>query len=198
MNPIMIDFPDEFFTERLLIRMPRPGDGKVVCEAVNATIEELKPWMKWAQEKHTEYSSELRIREAHIKFLSRENLRLLVFLKDSGQFIASSSLHSIDWEVRKFEIGYWIDTRYSGKGYMTEAVQGISDFAFNHLSANRVEIRCDTKNIKSKMIPERLKFDLEGVIRNEDLSVDGSELRDTNIYAKVKQSSCTDSTNGIL
>ncbi|MNI77029.1 hypothetical protein D3C73_1332960 [compost metagenome] len=59
-----------------------------------------------------------------------------------------------------------------------------------------MEIRCDTKNIKSKMIPERLKFDLEGVIRNEDLSVDGSELRDTNIYAKVKQSSCTDSTNG--
>jgi|GEM_PF-5765266 len=47
MNPIMIDFPDEFFTERLLIRMPKPGDGKGVCEAVNASIEELKPWMKW-------------------------------------------------------------------------------------------------------------------------------------------------------
>jgi len=145
-----------------------------------------------AQEKHIEYDSELRIRESYIKFLSRENLRLLVFLKDTGQFIASSSLHSIDWEVRKFEIGYWIDTRYSGKGYMTEAVQGITDFAFNHLNANRIEIRCDTKNTKSKMIPERLRFDLEGVIRNEDLSVDGSELRDTNIYALVKSASFTD------
>ncbi|MDQ0112580.1 hypothetical protein J2T15_002015 [Paenibacillus harenae] len=82
MNPIMIDFPDEFYTERLLIRMPRPCDGKVVCEAVNASIEELKPWMKWAQTLQTEYDSEVGIREAHVKFLRRENLRLLVFLKD--------------------------------------------------------------------------------------------------------------------
>ncbi|GKU76610.1 hypothetical protein [Paenibacillus sp. L3-i20] len=46
--------------------------------------------MKWAQEKHTEYNSELGVREAHIKFLSRENLRLLVFLKDTGQFMEAS------------------------------------------------------------------------------------------------------------
>ncbi|MBB3069988.1 hypothetical protein FHS14_002983 [Paenibacillus baekrokdamisoli] len=81
MNPIMIDFPDEFYTERLVIRMPKPGDGKVVSEAVNASIEDLKPWMKWAQAMHTEYDSEVGIREAHVRFLRRENLRLLVFLE---------------------------------------------------------------------------------------------------------------------
>jgi RimJ/RimL family protein N-acetyltransferase len=185
MNPIMIDFPNEFYTERLMIRMPKPGDGKVVSEAVNASIEELKPWMKWAQNEQTEYDSEIGIREAHVKFLRRENLRFLVFLKESGQFIATSSLHNIDWDVRKFEIGYWIDTRYSGKGYMTEAVQGIGNFAFSQLHARRLEIRCDTKNIKSKLIPERLQFELEGIIKNEDVSVDGSELRDTYIFAKI-------------
>ncbi len=26
MNPIMIDFPEEFDKERLVIRMPKPGD----------------------------------------------------------------------------------------------------------------------------------------------------------------------------
>lgn len=186
MNPIMIDFPDEFFTERLMIRMPKPGDGKVVSEAVNASIDALTPWMKWVQAQQTEYDTEVEIREAHIKFLRREDLRLLVFLKDSGQFIASSSLHNIDWDVRKFEIGYWIDTRHSGKGYMIEAVQGICDFAFNQLNARRLEIRCDTKNNKSKVIPERLKFNLEGISKNEDLSADGNELRDTYIFAKIK------------
>ncbi|BBH20660.1 hypothetical protein Back11_20050 [Paenibacillus baekrokdamisoli] len=68
---------------------------------------------------------------------------------------------------------------------MTEAVQGICNFAFNQLNARRLEIRCDTKNTKSKSIPERLKFNLEGISKNEDLSVDGSELRDTYIFAKV-------------
>lgn len=109
MNPIMIDFPNEFYTERLMIRMPKPGDGKVVSEAVNASIEELKPWMKWAQNEQTEYDSEIGIREAHVKFLRRENL----ILKESGPFIATSSLHNIDWDVRKFEIGYWILDRHT-------------------------------------------------------------------------------------
>ncbi|WP_339220114.1 hypothetical protein MKY82_30365 [Paenibacillus sp. FSL W7-1279] len=58
---------------------------------------------------------------------------------------------------------------------MTKAVQDVTGFSFNHQNPNRLRIRCDTKNTKIKMIPESLKFDLEGVISNEDLSVDGSE-----------------------
>jgi ribosomal-protein-serine acetyltransferase len=95
-------------------------------------------------------------------------------------------LQNTNWHVPKFEIGYWIDTRYSGNGYMTEAVQGITSFAFNELKARRVEIRCDSRNVKSRAIPERLGFTLEGVLKNDDISVDGNGLRDTCVYAKVK------------
>ncbi|WP_284646153.1 GNAT family N-acetyltransferase [Paenibacillus silviterrae] len=139
MKPIMIDFPDEFHTERLVIRMPKPGDGKVVFEAVNASIDELKPWLKFSQNEQNEYDIELEVREAHVRFLSRENLRFFVFLKETGQFVATSSLHNI------------------------------------------------TKNTRSKLIPERLQFELESIIKNEDLSVDGSELRDTYIFAKIQR-----------
>lgn len=34
MNPILLDFPDSFETERLLIRAPRAGDGKAVYDAI--------------------------------------------------------------------------------------------------------------------------------------------------------------------
>jgi RimJ/RimL family protein N-acetyltransferase len=78
----------------------------------------------------------------------------LIFDKETEQFIGLSGLYKPDWEIRKFEIGYWIDTRMSGKGYMTDAVQGITNFAFTELKARRVEIRCDTLNYKSKAIPE--------------------------------------------
>jgi ribosomal-protein-serine acetyltransferase len=67
-----------------------------------------------------------------------------------------------------------------------EAVQGISTFAFNELEARRIEIRCDSKNEKSRKIPERLGFTLEGILKNDAISVDGKGLRDTCIYAKVK------------
>jgi ribosomal-protein-serine acetyltransferase len=186
MNPLLLEFPTEFYTDRLLIRMPKPGDGKAVFAAIKASLAELKPWLPFAQQEPSEQQVEINIREAYIKFLNREDLRLHVFHKDSGAFIASSGLHRIDWHVPKFEIGYWIDSRYSGKGYMTEAVQGITDFAFNELKARRVEIRCDSKNVKSRKIPERLGFTLEGILKNDAVSVDGTGLRDTCIYAKVK------------
>nr|WP_273842114.1 GNAT family N-acetyltransferase [Halalkalibacter alkalisediminis] len=163
MNPLMIEFPTEFYSERLLIRMPKPGDGKVVFDAIQASINELKPWMPFAQNLQSEQETEINIRNSYVKFINREDLRLHIFLKDTGEFIASSGLHRINWDVPKFEIGYWIDTRYSGKGYITEAVQEISNFAFSELKARRIEIRCDSKNEKSRKIPERLGFNLEGI-----------------------------------
>jgi RimJ/RimL family protein N-acetyltransferase len=186
MNPLMIEFPTEFYTERLLIRMPKPGDGKAVYDAIQASIDELKPWMPFAQKEQSEQETEINIRDAYVKFINREDLRLLIFLKDTGEFIASSGLHRINWDVPKFEIGYWIDTRYSGKGYITEAVQEISNFAFNELKARRIEIRCDSKNEKSRKIPERLGFTLEGILKNDAISADGKGLRDTCIYSRIK------------
>jgi RimJ/RimL family protein N-acetyltransferase len=185
MKPILIDFPDEFTTERLLIRKPMPGDGKAVYEAILASINEMKLWLPFAHRDQTEEDCEAVVREANAKFLTREDLRLHLFNKETGDFIGSSGLHRINWDIPKFEIGYWIDTRYSGKGYVTEAAKGITEFAFNTLKAKRVEIRCDPKNLRSRGIPERLGFKLEGILKNEGLSADGKEIRDTCIFAKT-------------
>lgn len=186
MNPILMDFPDEIETARLIIRKPLPGDGKAVYQAMQASMSELKPWMPWAHRDQTEEDVEVNIRTAYAKFLSREDLRLHIFNKDTGEFIGASGLHRMKWEIPKFEIGYWIDTRQSGKGYITEAAEGIMNFAFNSLHAKRVEIRCDARNAKSRAVPERLGFTLEGILKNDDLSADGKEVRDTCIYAITK------------
>ncbi|MGG0418735.1 GNAT family N-acetyltransferase [Priestia aryabhattai] len=189
MNPLLLDFPTKFYTERLFIRLPLPGDGKVVSQAINESIEELKSWMPFAQNKQTVEEAEISIRKSHTEFLQREDLRLLIFLKETGDFVGSSGLHRINWNVPKFEIGYWINSRFSKKGYMTEAVEGIMDFALKELGAKRLEIKCDSSNIKSRAIPERLGFRLEGILENDDVSANGLDLRDTCIYAKVLKTS---------
>jgi hypothetical protein len=48
MKPILLDFPDTFETERLTIRSPLPGDGMELQAAVAETIDDLRPWMEWA------------------------------------------------------------------------------------------------------------------------------------------------------
>lgn len=180
-----MNFQEQFNTERLMIRKPLPGDGKAVYQALQASLNDLKLWIPWAHKEQSEEDVEGSIRNAHAKFLTREDLRLHIFNKETGEFIGSSGLHRINWDVPKFEIGYWIDSRFSGHGYITEATEAITEFAFNELKARRVEIRCDNKNTKSRAIPEKLGYCLEGILKNDGISVDRKEIRDTCIYAKV-------------
>jgi RimJ/RimL family protein N-acetyltransferase len=186
MKPILLDFPEEIHTDRLLIRKPLPGDGRVVYEAIEASLTELKPWMPWAHMNQTAEDVEANIREAHAKFLTREDLRLHIFNRETGEFLGSTGLHRINWDIPKFEIGYWVDTRKTGQGYITEAVEALVNFCFYELNAKRVEIRCDSTNVKSRAIPEKLGFTLEGILKNDGMSGDGLEVRDTCIFAKTK------------
>ncbi|MDY0395355.1 GNAT family N-acetyltransferase [Virgibacillus halophilus] len=186
-KPILLDFPSEFQTERLLLRLPLPGDGKVVHQAITASKNELKPWLPFAQKEQTPDETEISVRDAHIAFQQRTDLRLHIFEKATGDFIGCTGLHRINWNVPKFEIGYWVDSRKSGNYFMTEAVKGVTEFAFRELHANRVEIRCDSENDRSRAIPERLQFTLEGILHHDDIAPDESGLRDTCIYAKTKE-----------
>ncbi|KMY54985.1 acetyltransferase [Bacillus sp. FJAT-27231] len=186
MEPILLDFPSELYSARLWIRMPMPGDGKMVYEAINVSREELQVWLPFAKHKQSLEETEANVREAHAEFLTRKDLRFHIFHKETGEFIGSTGLHRMNWNVPKFEIGYWIDTRQSGKGYITEAVEALTNFAFDVLQARRVEIRCDEKNSKSRAIPEKLGFYLEGTLRHDDVAVDGKDLRNTCIYSKIK------------
>ena len=186
MDALLLDFPESFESDRLTIRAPRPGDGAEINAAVRETFDDLKVWMPWAQQMPTLEESESYVRRAQCQFLAREELTLFLFLKGTNTMVGSSGLHRIDWDIPKFEIGYWCRKRFQGQGYITESTEAITQFAFETFGAKRVEIRCDSKNVRSRRIPDRLGFKLEGTLRNDSLSPSG-ELRDTLVFAKIKE-----------
>jgi len=114
--PILMDFPESFETERLLIGSPLTGDGHVLHAAVRESIDQLSPWMPWPKEHRTVDDSEASARRARVAFLGRTELRLNLYLKGADPLVGSSGLHRIDWEVPKFEIGYWCRTGFTGRG----------------------------------------------------------------------------------
>ena len=187
MDALLLDFPESFESDRLTIRAPRAGDGTEIHAAVEETFDDLKPWMPWAQQMPTLEESEAFVRRAQCQFLAREDLTLFLFLKDTTTLVGGSGLHRMNWNIPKFEIGYWCRKGFQGQGYITESTEAITKFAFEILGAKRVEIRCDTKNVRSQRIPDRLGFKLEGTFRNDSLSPSG-ELRNTLVFAKIKDS----------
>ncbi|MEZ2715084.1 GNAT family N-acetyltransferase [Niallia circulans] len=188
MNPILLDIPLQIETDRLILRAPlQAGDGDVVCQAIKDSFHELKQWLSLFQTMPTVEEIEIILRNAHIDFLKRESFRYLIFHKATNEFIGTASLHGINWKNAKCEIGYWINTKYTGKGYMTEAVRALVNHGFQQLNFSRVGIRCESTNVKSRSIPEKLGFELEGILRNDDLSADGSKLTDICIYSIIKE-----------
>jgi len=186
-NPLLLEIPTQLTTERLILRAPNhSGDGNIVNQAIRDSFTELKAWMPFAQEIPSIEETEINLRNAHINFLKRESFRFLIFHKDTDEFIGAASFQGIDWNIPKCEIGYWINSTFSGNGYMTEAIKKLINVGLNQILFRRIEIRCESTNYKSRSIPEKLGFKLEGTLRNDDLSADGCRLTDTCIYSIIK------------
>jgi RimJ/RimL family protein N-acetyltransferase len=88
-KPILRDFPEEFETERLTIRAPRFSDGTRMHPAIVESLDRLSPWMRWVHPVPTVEEQEAHLREQRAKFLARENLMLLLFLKGTDTFVGS-------------------------------------------------------------------------------------------------------------
>ncbi len=185
MKPILLDLPDQIETERLIIRAPRPGDGPPLAEAVRDSQAHLQPWMPWAQRVASPEEYEALVREGIARWTRREDFWMMLIRKADGRWIGGSGLHDPEWDVPRFEIGYWVRADEEGKGYISEAVRAITDFAFVTLRAERLEIRCDALNRRSRAVAERCGFTLEGRLRR-DTRAPGGELRDTLVFGLIR------------
>lgn len=186
MDPILRDIPEQIETERLIIRVPRAGDGQAIYEAVKESHDRLKPWFPWAKNVLTLEEYEVLVRTKQGEFQLKKDIMLFIFLKENGKMIGSTGLHPRDWSVPKFEIGYWIRSGYEGKGYVIETVNGLTKFAFETVGAKRVLIRCDARNERSRSVAERAGYTYEGTFRNfERCHDDESQMTDMLYFSMI-------------
>lgn len=187
-DPLLVDVPERLDGERTALLAPRAGLGAELAVVVTQSLSHLRPWMAWAQDAPTAESAELVVRRMQADFIARRDLTWHLHARradgSAGRLLGGTGLHRMDWAVRRFEIGYWVRPEAAGRGHASEAVRLLVALAFDRLAARRVEIRCDTRNVKSRAVAERCGFELEGVLRRDALGVDG-EVRDTAVYSRI-------------
>lgn len=184
-SPILLEFPDQFSSDRLIIRSPLFGDGVELNKSIHESFDLLKLWMPWATELPTAEETEEKVRHSRSRFLLREDLQLLLIDKNTNEIVGSSGLHRGDWEVPRFEIGYWIRKKYLNQGFAKEAVTAIARFAFEHLNARRLEIHVASHNETSQKVAMASGFELEATLKNFELSLIDGQLVDKHIYIKL-------------
>jgi ribosomal-protein-serine acetyltransferase len=168
MNPLLLDIPHELASERLTFRSPRAGDGAIVYPTARASLVELKQWMPWATDDYSLEFAEEWCRKAAAAFLSRINFHYLIISRDDGRHVGNIGTFQIHWDVPRCEIGYWLATAETHRGFMTEAVVRVSRMMQETLKMRRIELRADETNSRSRAVAERAGFTLEGILRNQD------------------------------
>jgi ribosomal-protein-serine acetyltransferase len=180
----LIPMFDELRGERVLIRPYRQSDAQELYEAVAESRDHIRPWLPFADEHQSVEESRDWIIHQEAEWLLRRSVTLGVWDVTTGRYLGGTGFHPHDWERGIFEIGYWLRVSAAGHGYMTETARLLTDYAFTSLAANRVEIHCDERNVRSAAIPQRLGYIQEARLRNHMVAPDGS-LRNTLIFALI-------------
>jgi ribosomal-protein-alanine N-acetyltransferase len=107
-----------------------------------------------------------------------------ITLKENDRLIGMLGLHPMGL---KFEVGYALARPYWGKGYMTEVLRAVVNWAFAQPDIFRVQAFCDVDNIGSARVMEKAGMAREGLLRRYVLHPNISdEPRDVYLYAVVK------------
>ncbi|MDE3231525.1 MAG: GNAT family N-acetyltransferase [Chloroflexota bacterium] len=181
--PSQIPLFDQLLGERVIVRPHQLDDFDAVWEAVQESRDEIRLWLPFADEPPEQLRDWLAHTVAH--WQTREFMGCAILARETGQLVGNIGLMTRGWNIGSFEIGYWLRTSAVGHGYMTEATRLITDFAFDHLDANRVMIRCDSENARSAAVPRRLGFTQEGLVRRDYARPDG-RIADTLMFAMIR------------
>ena len=184
LQALLLDVPETVETPRLSIRATRAGHGAETNAALEESRPQLRPWMPWARDTQSLEDSEHHCRAMQARWHAREELDFCFFRRTDGVFVGKGGLHTIDWSVPKFEIGYWIRTSCTRQGLATEAALALVQLARGRLGARRLEIACDARNEPSRRVAIKSGFELEGIHRHNRRDTAG-ELADSCMYARL-------------
>lgn len=151
-------------TRRLHLRMYEMKDEKAVYEVINCrgifatTLNIPYPYPKEQVRTWIHFT----VKNCHYK----RGYEYGIF-NNEGRYIGNVGVVNIDWLNNSAEITYFIGDAYWGKGYASEAVQGMLAFAFENLGLERVQGRCMKGNPASLKVMEKCGFRYEGLARHE-------------------------------
>ncbi|MEM7305462.1 MAG: GNAT family N-acetyltransferase [Planctomycetota bacterium] len=166
-------FPAQLLTERLLMRVAEPDDAPEVNAAITASLAELGRWLDWARAGPGAAETRAFLVEARGRFEARAEVPVLCFVRDGGALCGGGGIQNIRWDERSFEIGYWLRTSQTGRGYATELTHALTDHCLRSLGAKRVEILCSDRNAASRRVAERAGYALERIVPQDRTDPDG-------------------------
>jgi ribosomal-protein-serine acetyltransferase len=149
--------------ERTELRLIDRQNSEELFKLFDANRAHLRPWHPWVDLMRTVADVEKAVAGWQQQHASNRGFHAGIWFE--GRFCGVINHLNVDWANRWTAFGYWLDAAHQGRGIMTACCRAMVSHSFNTWNLNRVTIECGTNNPRSRAIPERLGFKLEGVIR---------------------------------
>ena len=154
----------EISTDRLLLRPFRYTDDEDM----------LKHWISDPniQSLYSEpvYCTKGEVKELLDKYISSyakdDYYRWAVIEKTSAVCIGQLAIFLVDNKNHFCEIEYCIGSQFQRKGYCSEAVLAIMNYAFSHINFHKMQVCHKDNNLPSKRVIEKCGFTHEGILRD--------------------------------
>jgi ribosomal-protein-serine acetyltransferase len=159
MFPIRLD--EDIALELLELR-----HAEELFRVTDANRDHLRQWLPWVDGSRSPEDTAAFIRLTRQQLTNNNGFQTAIRYR--GTLVGVVGHHAISWANRSASLGYWLSRDAQGRGIMTQACRTYTSHAFETWKLNRMEIRCAVENRRSRAIPERLGFRLEGTIRQAE------------------------------
>jgi RimJ/RimL family protein N-acetyltransferase len=152
-------------TPRLTIRCWDPADAPGMKEAVDSSLEHLRPWMPWAAHHPAPLQTSIDLlRRFRGSFDLGQDYVYGIFSRGETVVIGGTGLHPRGGEGSR-EIGYWIRAGQVNQGFATEVAAALTRVGFEIEKLRRIGIHCVVENVRSAAIPAKLGYFHEATLR---------------------------------
>ncbi len=177
MNP-----PTHIETARLVLRRPVAEDRPRIYEAY-ANDAEVTRYLTWRPHRSLADAEEP-LANQMAAWESGKYFSWVITLKDGGELAGMIAARPDGWRI---DLGYVLGRKFWGRGYMTEAVRAVVEWALSEPEVFRVWAVCDVENIGSARVLEKAGLRREGCLRRWAMHPNVSdEPRDCFCYAKIR------------
>ena len=168
--------------EELQLALLERADAPALAAVVEANREHLLPWMPWASDRSPDATRGFIEGRALSAIAQADGFETGIWWR--GRLVGACGLHTLYREPLRGSLGYWLAADAQGHGVVTRAMRAVVAKAFDDLGFERVDLRADVANERSRAVADRLGFTFEGVLRRELWN--GQAYVDAAVYALLR------------
>ncbi len=170
-------------TQRLILRKIEMNDANRMFEFIFSDYRVMDNLIKGPHQSITETIN--RLTEITNQYVSEKFCYWGIVVKENGELIGTIDLFNINEDTENCEVGYNIGFNWWNKGYGTEALHAVVEFAFRIMDIHKISATHNIDNPASGKIMLKVGMKREGIIRH--MIRKNNQYKDCGIYGILQQ-----------